>query len=179
MSKGPTGIILAAGASTRMGTHKALLDWSGEAIIAVHARCLQARCSDVIAVLGAQADTIRKVLPDFVAVRHNLDWSTNEMRDSLLLGLGGVDGTVLFTPVDCPPAPANLLDFLLKASTDAVISHEGQDGHPVRFEAAGMRQALAEHTLAEALTSAARVEVPWPGCITSWNTPTEWAARKP
>jgi molybdenum cofactor cytidylyltransferase len=179
MSKGPTAIILAAGASTRMGTHKALLYWSGEPIIAAHARALYARCSSVVAVLGAQHGAIRAVLPDFVEVRYNTDWATDEMRDSLKFGLNGLSGTVLFTPVDCPPTPVHLLDLLIEAGGDTVLSHQGQDGHPVRFEAEQMRDALTTQTLSEALRGATRVDVQWSGCIASWNTPLEWAARVP
>ena len=179
MSKGPTGIILAAGASSRMGTHKGLLEWSGEPIIAAHAHALWTRCSSVIAVLGAEAEAVRAALPAFVEVRHNSAWATSQMRDSLRLGLAGLGGTVLFTPVDCPPAPEHLLDLLLGAATDAIPTHDGQDGHPVRFQASAVRDALVAHTLAEALTGATRMDVRWPGCISSWNTPREWAARVP
>ena len=162
-----------------MGTHKALLDWSGEPIIAAHARALRVRCSSVIAVLGAEAAAIRPALPDFVIVRTNNEWATTEMRDSLKLGLYGIIGTVLFTPVDCPPAPVHLLDLLLGSDNNAVPTHEGKDGHPVRFEAESMHDALLKQTLAEAMYGAARMDAAWPGCTASWNTPIEWAARLP
>jgi glycosyltransferase A (GT-A) superfamily protein (DUF2064 family) len=131
----------------------------------------------VITVLGAEVETIRAVLPDFVVVRDNTEWSTSEMRDSLRLGLSGVIGTVLLMPVDCPPPPAHLLDLLLGVGGNAVLTHEGKDGHPVRFEAAKMREAMLKHTLAEALKGAVRIDAQWPGCTASWNTPHEWAAR--
>ncbi len=51
------GIILAAGASSRMGSPKALLDYRGETFIQRLVRVLSAVCDPVIVVLGYHADS--------------------------------------------------------------------------------------------------------------------------
>ena len=53
------GIILAAGASSRMGTPKALLDYRGETFLDRLIRVLGAVCDPVIVVLGYHAEQIR------------------------------------------------------------------------------------------------------------------------
>ena len=62
------GIILAAGASSRMGSPKALLDYRGETFIARLARVLSGACSPVIVVLGYHAEAIRSVIPDHATI---------------------------------------------------------------------------------------------------------------
>jgi nicotine blue oxidoreductase len=53
------GIILAAGASSRMGTPKALLDFRGETFLGRLMRVLGGACDPVIVALGYHADQIR------------------------------------------------------------------------------------------------------------------------
>ena len=56
-----SGIILAAGMSTRMGEPKALLDWGGEPLVIYQVRQLQeAGCDEVIVVLGHRADEVSR-----------------------------------------------------------------------------------------------------------------------
>ncbi|MBK7725004.1 MAG: NTP transferase domain-containing protein [Dehalococcoidia bacterium] len=56
-----SGIILAAGTSTRMGRPKALLDWGGQPLVCYQVRQLQeAGCDEVIVVLGHKADNISR-----------------------------------------------------------------------------------------------------------------------
>ena len=54
------GIILAAGASSRMGRPKALLDYRGETFLGRLIRVLGTSCDPVIVVLGYHADLIRQ-----------------------------------------------------------------------------------------------------------------------
>ena len=54
------GILLAAGASTRMGSPKALAKWKGQSFLAHGVRALWSTCDVVIAVLGAQAAEVRR-----------------------------------------------------------------------------------------------------------------------
>jgi molybdenum cofactor cytidylyltransferase len=57
------GIILAAGASSRMGTPKALLDYRGETFVERLVRVLGENCKPVIVVLGYHAEAIQKQVP--------------------------------------------------------------------------------------------------------------------
>ena len=56
-----SGILLAAGMSTRMGETKALLDWGGEPLVCYSVRQMQeAGCDEVIVVLGHKADDVSR-----------------------------------------------------------------------------------------------------------------------
>ena len=58
-----SGILLAAGMSTRMGEPKALLDWGGEPLARYQIRQLrEAGADEVIVVLGHRGDDIHREL---------------------------------------------------------------------------------------------------------------------
>lgn len=54
------GVLLAAGASTRMGSPKALAKWKGASFMVHGVRALWSSCDVVVAVLGAKAAVVRK-----------------------------------------------------------------------------------------------------------------------
>lgn len=54
------GVLLAAGASTRMGEPKAQVRWKGQSFLAHGVRALWSVCDVVIAVLGSQAAVVRR-----------------------------------------------------------------------------------------------------------------------
>lgn len=70
-------ILLAAGASTRMGSAKQLLLFGGKPLVRHAAEAaLASGCGPVFVVLGAAADAIRPVLQDLpLEVLENRDWS--------------------------------------------------------------------------------------------------------
>lgn len=175
MNHGPIGIILAAGASSRMGVHKALLLLDGVPMVTVHVNALRAVCERVIVVLGSQAEAITPHLPPGTEVCINRDWAVSHMSDSLALALQHETGTVLVTPIDVPAAPHRVLKDLLKATAPAVLHHNNEPGHPVAFSAMAVRDKLRQGHLREALACANPVHSDWPGCTRSWNTPEEWA----
>lgn len=86
------GILLAAGASTRYGKVKQLLDWRGEPFVRAVARtALEAGCSPVVVVTGANADQIGTVVEDLeVHVVHNPDWEEGQ-ASSIRRGIQAID----------------------------------------------------------------------------------------
>ena len=73
-------MILAAGASSRYGTAKQLLDWHGEPFIHAVARiALEAGCSPVVVITGANAEPVTAALQDLdVRIIHNPDWQEGQ-----------------------------------------------------------------------------------------------------
>lgn len=135
---------MAAGASTRMGSPKALLPVQGEPAIVRVARTLkQAGCDPVIAVVGAEAEKIIAVLPPDVQVVKNPQWAKGRSTSvkAALKALPGQD--MLFWPVDHPAVALATLQALM-ADTGAVRVPVFNDrrGHPVLFEK-GLSKELA------------------------------------
>jgi molybdenum cofactor cytidylyltransferase len=169
-----SGIILAAGGSTRMGEPKALLMHNGVHLISAHIDALTSQCDNVIVVLGRHADQIIPVLSPDVSVILNPNWAESHMFDSLQLALKQCHGAAFVTPVDCPPAPPYVLNALRTAGAPAVVQHNGEDGHPVLINVvATLNQA---GSLQHLLSQAPRVPVDWSGVTENWNTPQEWSS---
>jgi molybdenum cofactor cytidylyltransferase len=82
------GIILAAGASTRFGQPKQLLDWRGEPFIRAVARtALGAGLSPIVVVTGANAVAVEAAIKDLpVLVARNEDWQSGQ-ASSIRAGL--------------------------------------------------------------------------------------------
>lgn len=134
------GIILAAGASSRMGTPKALLDYRGETFVGRLVRVLGESCEPLIVVLGYHADVIRQQTPSGAKVVINPDPSRGQLS-SLQTGLATLpaeaDGFA-FIPVDSPAVEEDTVAKLArsfeqrKPETLFVIPRQsGKRGHPV------------------------------------------------
>jgi molybdenum cofactor cytidylyltransferase len=133
-------VILAAGASRRMGSPKALLHYRGETFLNRLVRVLGNECSPVIAVLGYHAEAIRAQAGGKVQLVVNPDPERGQLS-SLQTGLAEVPQDVegfLFTPVDSPSVSETTLKQLVvkfrnrAPQTQFVIPrYEGQRGHPV------------------------------------------------
>ncbi len=84
-----SAIILAAGASRRMGLPKMLLPWGKTVVIEkVVFTLLEGGISQPVIVAGRSADEIRKILPvGSVIWAHNPAFETTEMLQSLQIGL--------------------------------------------------------------------------------------------
>lgn len=134
------GIILAAGASSRMGTPKALLDYRGETFVGRLIRVLGACCQPVIVVLGYHADVMREQVPAAARVVINPDPSRGQLS-SLQTGLAALPADVggfAFIPVDSPAVAEDTVAALARAfeqrkpETLFVIPRQsGKRGHPV------------------------------------------------
>jgi len=73
-------IVLAAGASSRYGRVKQLLDWHGEPFVHAVARTAkEAGCSPVVVITGANAEPVTATLQDLnVKIIHNHDWQEGQ-----------------------------------------------------------------------------------------------------
>ena len=132
------GIILAAGASSRMGTPKALLDYRGESFLNRLIRVLNEVCDPVIVVLGHHADEIRAAALGQATFVVNPDPSRGQLS-SLQTALAEVPADAegfLFLPVDCPSAEQKTVLEIVQTfrNRDALLvipRHQGRRGHPV------------------------------------------------
>lgn len=165
------GLLLAAGAGTRMGRPKALIvdadgtSWLARGVAVLH----DGGCDEVTVVLGAAAEEARALLPDDVAVVVADDWAEG-MSASLRAGLESLEDSkadaALVSLVDLPDVTAAVVHRVLAAGADraALIrtTYDGRPGHPVvlgrehwfgtRAAAVGDRGArdyLAHHALVE------------------------------
>ncbi|CAN5715711.1 nucleotidyltransferase family protein [soil metagenome] len=127
------GLLLAAGAGTRLGRPKALVELDGQRLVDRGVQLLRAGgCDPVIVVLGAAATAV----PDAEVV-HNPDWHSG-MGSSLRVGLSALpDDTtaVVVHLVDMPDVTAAAVGRLLIAhgagAEVAVATYGGRRGNPV------------------------------------------------
>ena len=146
-------VLLAAGRSSRMGRDKPLLPWlHGQTLIAYQANALcQAGFSPVIVVLGYEAQHIRPAVPDLpgVTVAEHPGYAEGRAT-SVVRGVREVPaeaGGVLVLNVDSPRAVESLKHlreaFESARPPMAVLSHEGEMGHPWLFSVALIPELLA------------------------------------
>jgi molybdenum cofactor cytidylyltransferase len=112
-------IILAAGASTRMGSPKQLVLWDGETMLHRTARMAsEAGCDPVIVVIGYEAKSMHAAVADLpVCCITNLDWKEG-MASSLRAGVTALptqaEATLLLV-CDQPSLDTALLRSMLTA----------------------------------------------------------------
>jgi molybdenum cofactor cytidylyltransferase len=181
------GIILAAGASSRMGTPKALLDYRGETFLDRLIRVLGTVCDPVIVALGYHADEIRaKTRPAKFVV--NPDPSRGQLS-SLQSALAAVPDDAegfLFLPVDCPAPEPETIRQIVDAfhSTNSLLvipRHEGRRGHPVCASRALLAEFLALPPTAQAKEVVRRhpahyLETSDPGVLSDIDDPESYRA---
>ncbi len=135
------GLILAGGASQRMGRAKALLAYQGETFVDRLIGVLARHCSPVIVVLGRHAEAIRagskRAGQAVLVVNENY---VDGQLSSLQCGLAAVPDVaegVLFLPVDYPAVreatvAALAAAFERRAGSPLVVPrYQGRRGHPV------------------------------------------------
>ncbi|MCK4451865.1 MAG: HAD-IIA family hydrolase [Anaerolineae bacterium] len=185
-----TVVILAAGASTRFGQPKQLLDWGGKPFLAHIADiALEAGFAPVIVVLGCQAEAARAALSTR-PVQAVMNWRWEQgLSTSVQVGLAALTPTaeaVIFMQCDQPLVTPDLLRALVARfdETDAPIvhpTHAGQRGTPTLFarrlfpELAavsgdeGGRAVIARHA-----DEVATVEVTDPDVLADIDTPADY-----
>ncbi len=177
-----TAIVLCAGASRRMGTHKGLLQVRGRPLLAWHTQALARRAGCVVVVLGPDPERFLAALAPSVRVVVNESWAICGMADSLRYGLLAADvvGPCWVTPVDIPPIAEDTLDRLLAAGPPAVpVAPDGIPGHPVLLGGAQVERIRArapDGGLRTLLVDATRVPVADPDASLDLDDPAAWEA---
>ena len=132
-----TGIVLAAGAGSRIGQPKALMRTAdGEPWVARAARLLQTSgCAHVLVVLGAAADQATTLVPvgsEILVVENWADGMGESLRAALVMASGDA---ALITLVDLPDLPIEVVSRMLSEPfTQQTLRQsvfEGRPGHPV------------------------------------------------
>ncbi|MBC8161274.1 MAG: nucleotidyltransferase family protein [Roseiflexaceae bacterium] len=136
-------IILAAGASSRMGQPKQLLDWGGQPLVrAVASVALSARLDSVVVVVGAAGQRVAATLDGLpVRVVLNAAYATGQ-ASSLHAGIAALPAEIEAALVllgDQPFVGVQIIDALVQAwreSSAQIVapSFGGQRGNPVLFD---------------------------------------------
>jgi molybdenum cofactor cytidylyltransferase len=133
-------ILLAAGASSRMGCPKALLPWGGTTLVGYAIReLLRAGASLIVVVLGSDAEQVIEVLPhnrDVVPV-FNPNYASGR-SSSVRAGAARVpaDAQALILQSVDQPCPAEIIELLYRAAENdgvdvAIPVFAARRGHPV------------------------------------------------
>ena len=173
-------MILAAGASSRMGRPKALLEYHGETFVGRLVRLFRVYCEDVLVVTSSPTpvDGARAVvnpMPEF------------GMLSSLQCGFRAlVPGAraVVFTPVDVPTIQESTVAGVVLPWTGEMLRiprHRGRRGHPVLVSSALIGEFLDLPPTAEARTVVRRheadivyVDVDDSGILMDVDTPADY-----
>jgi len=145
MARAPSfvGVILAAGASTRMGRDKALLPWRGGTFLGAAMESLLPHCDLVTVVAGENAETLKPAIYSrgaFLLVNPNPELG---QFSSLRIGIQDVlnhgRDAAIITLVDRPAASSKTVGELRRAFLEActagawavVPEYAGKHGHPI------------------------------------------------
>lgn len=186
------GVIPAAGASSRMGTPKALLDAGGRSFVVSAVGSLAAGgCDPVVVVVGpGHHEAARRAAEAGARVLVNHDpgeGPITSVRLALSALTTSVDAIALL-PVDHPTVEPSTVTALVHALCDsraplAIPVFQGRRGHPALF-ARELFPALLDPTLVGGarsvvharLDDAALVEVDDPGVVADVDTPAAYRA---
>lgn len=182
------GIVLAAGASQRMGSPKSLLRGSDGIPLAVKQAALlkEGGCSSVVIVLGAGIEHIRRQLPDDVHTIENPRWAEGRVT-SLQTGIHAepdADGW-LFLPVDAVGVQVDTIRRIFGAVEEDPHRvwrpvYQGRKGNLLwipQQAGSSLRQLSPAARVDEWARPLAReLEVQDSAILHNVNTPEEWAA---
>lgn len=140
-------VVLAAGASRRLGTPKQLIRIGGETLLERTIRiCCEAECEPIVVVLGAAADRITSACSlDQTTVVVNEAWQEG-MASSIASGVSeledGVEGCVIIT-CDMPAVSAHHLRTLRETGEMTASAYSGRHGVPAYFPRSAFAQLAA------------------------------------
>lgn len=151
------GLLLAAGAGTRMGGPKALLPWAGEPLVRRGIRLLiDGGCAPVVVVVGAAGEQVRQQVRqqgeqhgEQVVVVTADDWATG-MGASLRAGLASLEDTItacvvalVDQPLVSPAAVERLRAAYADGAVAAVATYSGRPRNPVLLERSTWAEVMA------------------------------------
>ena len=135
---GVTALVLAAGASERMGRPKLLLPFGDTTILrATIAVVAETSVEDIVVVTGADAEAVEASIAGVsVSVERNPDYRRGNMS-SLLVGVAASPHADAFVqvPGDVPLLPPSTIDAMVQRWSDhqpwaAVTQYQDRIGHP-------------------------------------------------
>ncbi len=145
-------VVLAAGASSRFGSPKQLLDWQGQPLLRhVVLQTLSAPVQQVVVVVGAHFEEVAMILQGLpVTMVYNRDWEQGQST-SMQAGLRACapeTQAVLFVLGDQPALPSELSQRLVAAHRQTLAPivaprHLGRRGNPVLFDRACFGELLS------------------------------------
>jgi CTP:molybdopterin cytidylyltransferase MocA len=177
-------LILAAGASRRMGSPKALLPWAGTTLLGAAIREARAAGADEIVVVLGQAASMPS--PTGVKVVFNPDEASGR-SGSIRLGVAALasnPAAILIQSVD-QPCPAAVLQALYDGVSRAEVvipTYGGRRGHPVCFAGRLLPELRSVDEASQGLRAVVRAhpvrEVPVASEAVLWNLndPSAYAA---
>jgi molybdenum cofactor cytidylyltransferase len=141
MRRTTAAIVLAAGASTRMGRPKLVMPYGSSTVLGtVVSTVMSTAAEDIVVVTGHHLESVSAVVPAGVRTAHNDDPDRGNLS-SLLVGLeaaGDVDGVIVVVG-DMPQVSAASIDRLIgmwdtsEISFGAVEYTDGR-GHPLLID---------------------------------------------
>lgn len=126
-----TLVLLAAGASARLGRPKQLVEWRGETLVHRAARtACEAGLGPVRVVTGASADAVARAVADLPVSPVHKPEAAEGLASSIRAGLEGLDSDVLLLTCDQPLLTAEHLRALARVRqvTGAPLVASGYDG---------------------------------------------------
>ena len=185
------GLILAGGASRRMGTPKALLKFQNETFLDRMIRLFSSVASPVIVVLGHQSGQIRSGIERSSQATFAVNPDpVRGMLSSMQCGLQVLPAeteALMFTPVDHPNLQAGTLEklaahFQAQRAPVIVPTYEGLHGHPVCIARALANEllalpptAMASDVIHKYVSQTSYIEVDDPAVTTDVDDPEAYA----
>lgn len=179
-------VILAAGASTRLGEPKQFLSFEGETLLRrVTKAAHEAGCAPVVVIAGDLGDRVRAELHDLpVQVVHNAEWRSG-IGTSIKRGVAHVRhgaSAIMMLTCDQPFVSAEIIRKLCREDHPIVASgYAGTVGIPALFDARYFDEleSLPDATGAKSLIEAHAADlavVPFPEGVTDVDTRADYKA---
>ena len=178
-----SGIVLAAGLSSRAEGFKMTYPLGGSTVIEQCIDSMEAACQEIIVVGGYRAEALEYLRDRYQAIHLviNEDFQRG-MFSSVRRGLAEASGGQAFiTPGDCPMIPQNIYAEMLGIGGEIIVpSYCGEKGHPVLLRSGAICTLLAGNygTLRDFIQSFGYVgvAVDEPGILTDMDTLEDYRA---